>query len=74
MQRDFWTRLKSRKFLSAVLYALFVFCVEVMGWPVSFEAYAAIGAVLGVWVAGESYVDGKPAEFPQFIEVERIEE
>lgn len=74
MQRDFLARLKSRKFLSAAFYALFVFCVEVMGWPVSYEAYAAIGAVLGVWVIGESYVDGKAAELPQLTEVERIVE
>ena len=32
-----------------------------MGWPVSYEAYAAIGGAVGLFILGESYVDGKAA-------------
>lgn len=59
MQRSWKQRLASRKFLSAIGYAVFVFATDVMGWPVSFEAYAAIGGVLGLWILGESYTDGQ---------------
>lgn len=61
-QRDFLTRLKSRKFLSAVFYAAFVLASEVFGWPISYEAYAAIGSAVGLFILGESYVDGKAAD------------
>ena len=60
-QRDFLTRLKSRKFLSAVAYTVFVLTSEVLGWPISYEAYAAIGGAVGLFILGESYVDGKAA-------------
>lgn len=62
MQRNIWTRLKSRKFLSAAFYTLFVIASETLGWPISYEAYAAIAAALGFFVLGESYVDGKAVE------------
>jgi uncharacterized membrane protein len=62
MQRDFITRLKSRKFLSAIGYAVFIFASEVMGWPVSYEAYAAIGGAIGLFILGESYIDSKAVE------------
>lgn len=61
MQRDIRTRLTGRKFLSVVLYCIFVFASEVLGWPISYEAYAAIGGAIGVFVVGESYIDGKAA-------------
>ncbi len=61
MQRDLWTRVKSRKFLSAVFYSAFILASEVFGWPISYEAYAAIGGAVGLFVIGESYVDGKAA-------------
>ncbi len=60
--RSFLTRLKSRKFLYAVGYAVFVFFSEVLGWPVSYEAYAAIGGAIGLFILGESYVDGKAVQ------------
>ena len=62
MQRDFITRLKSRKFLSAVVYALFVLASEVLALPVSYEAYAAIGSAVGIYVISEAYVDGKAVD------------
>lgn len=61
MQRDFLTRLKSRKFLSALAYSAFIFVSEVLGWPIRYEAYAAIGTAVGLFILGESYVDGKAA-------------
>jgi len=61
LQRRFITRLKSRKFLSAVAYCAFIFASEVLGWPVSYQAYAAIGGAVGLYIVSESYVDGNSA-------------
>ncbi len=59
MQRDMWTRIKSRKFLVAVANVIFVFINEVYGAPICREAYWTITGVLIAFIAGESYVDGK---------------
>ncbi|WP_031517474.1 hypothetical protein [Desulfofalx alkaliphila] len=59
MQRDIVTRLKSRKFLSAAFYTCFVLASEVFNLPISYEAYAAIGGVLGLYILGEAYTDGQ---------------
>jgi len=47
--------------LSAAVYSLFILASDVLGWPVSFEAYVAIGGALGLYVVSEAYVDGKAA-------------
>jgi hypothetical protein len=62
MQRSFWTRLKSRKFLSALFSAIFIILNEGLGAPINREAYAWITGVITAFILGESYVDGKAAE------------
>jgi len=59
LQRRFVTRLKSRKLLSAVAYCIFVFASEVLALPVSYQAYAAIGGAVGLYIVSEAYIDGK---------------
>jgi hypothetical protein len=59
MQRSFWTRLKSRKFLSALFSAIFIILNEGLGAPINREAYAWITGVITAFILGESYVDGK---------------
>ena len=59
MQRDFWTRLKSRKFISAVVFAVVVFFAEVLELGIAYPIYYAIAGVLGLFILGESYVDAK---------------
>lgn len=58
LQRRFLTRLKSRKFLSVVAYCIFIFTSEVLSLPVSYEAYAAIGGAVGLYIMSEAYIDG----------------
>ena len=58
-QRDVWTRIKSRKFLSAVVYAVVVFLAEVLDVGIAYEVYYATAAILGLFIIGESYVDAK---------------
>ena len=62
MQRSFWTRLKSRKFLLALVNFIFVVVNEVFGTPIDREAYFAVTGGLIAFILGESYVDGKAAE------------
>lgn len=62
MQRNFWTRLKSRKFLLALVNFIFVVVNEVFGTPIDREAYFAVAGGLIAFILGESYVDGKAAE------------
>ena len=59
MQRDMWTRLKSRKFLSAVANVIFIFTNEVYGAPICRDAYWAVTGGLIAFVLGERYVDGQ---------------
>ena len=59
MQRDIWTRLKSRKFLLALANFIFVVINEVIGTPVDREAYFAITGGIIAFIVGESYVDGQ---------------
>ena len=59
MQRNMWTRLKSRKFLIAVANVIFVFINEVYGAPICREAYYAVTGGLIAFILGESYVDGQ---------------
>jgi len=62
MQRSFWTRLKSRKFLLALANFIFVAVNELSGTPIDREAYYAVTGGLIAFILGESYVDGKAAE------------
>ena len=57
MQRDFWTRLKSRKFLAALANFVFIAVNELSGTPVDREAYFAITGGIIAFIAGESAVD-----------------
>jgi len=59
LQRDIWTRLKSRKFLLALANFLFIVINEVAGAPIDREAYFAITGGIITFIAGESYVDGQ---------------
>jgi|GEM_PF-1051778 len=59
MQRDIWTRLKSRKFLLALANFLFIVINEIAGAPIDREAYFAIAGGIIAFIAGESYVDGQ---------------
>lgn len=59
MQRDIWTRLKSRKFLLALANLIFVFVNEILDTPVDREAYFAITGGIVAFILGESYVDGQ---------------
>ncbi len=58
MQRDIWTRLKSRKFLAALANFLFIVINEIYGAPIDREAYFAITGGIIAFICGESYVDG----------------
>jgi hypothetical protein len=62
MQRDIWTRIKSRKFLLALANFLFVAVNELSGTPIDREAYFAITGGIIAFIAGESFVDGKAVE------------
>jgi hypothetical protein len=62
MQRSFWTRLKSRKFLLALANFIFVAVNELSGTPIDRGAYYAVTGGLIAFILGESYVDGKAAE------------
>jgi hypothetical protein len=59
MQRPFFDRLKSRKFLAALANFGFVGLNEILGAPVDREAYFAITGGVIAFIVGESYVDGK---------------
>ena len=59
MQRDFLTRLKSRKFLLALANFVFVAANELSGTPISRDAYFAITGAIIAWICGESYIDGQ---------------
>ncbi len=59
MQRDIWTRLKSRKFLLALVNFIFVVINEVIGAPIDREAYFAITGGVIAFIVGEAYVDGQ---------------
>ncbi|MEW6540583.1 MAG: hypothetical protein AB1402_03060 [Bacillota bacterium] len=59
MQRPFFDRLKSRKFLVALANFGFVVLNEILGAPVDREAYFAITGGVIAFIVGESYVDGK---------------
>lgn len=62
MQRNIWSRLKSRKFLLALANFGFVVLNEVAGTPVDREAYFAVTGGIIAFIAGESYVDGQAVE------------
>jgi len=62
IQRDFWTRFKSRKFLLALINFIFVAINEISGTPIDREAYFAVTGGMVAFILGESYVDGKAAE------------
>ena len=57
MQRDFWTRVKSRKFLMALANFIFIATNELSGTPIDREAYFAITGGIIAFIAGESAVD-----------------
>lgn len=59
--RTFLTRLKSRKFLSALFSALFIVLNEGLGTPIDRDAYGWITGIVTAFILGESYVDGKAA-------------
>ncbi len=59
MQRDIWTRIKSRKFLLAVANALFIFLNEVIGQPVDPELYWQVTMAVIAFIIGESIVDAQ---------------
>jgi len=59
MQRDIWTRLKSRKFLLAVANLIFIIINEVLERPIDQGAYWAITGGVIAYILGESYVDGQ---------------
>ena len=57
MQRNIWTRLKSRKFLMSVATTLLICINEVVGRPVNEDAYWVIVSLVVAYVLGESAVD-----------------
>ena len=57
MQRDIWTRIKSRKFLLAVGNAVFIFINEVLERPISPEFYWQITTAIIAFIIGESIID-----------------
>lgn len=57
MQRDIWTRLKSRKFLMAVANLIFIIVNEVLERPVDPGAYWAITGGIIAYILGEAYTD-----------------
>lgn len=57
MQRDIWTRLKSRKFLMAVANLIFIIVNEVLERPVDPGAYWAITGGIVAYILGEAYTD-----------------
>lgn len=59
MQRSFWTRFKSRKFLLALANFIFVAANELFGTPIDRKSYFAVTGGLIAFILGESYVDGK---------------
>lgn len=61
IQRDFWTRFKSRKFLLALINFIFVAINEISGTPIDREAYFAVTGGMVAFILGESYVDGEAA-------------
>lgn len=60
--RPFLSRLKSRKFLSALFSAIFIVLNEGLGAPIDRDAYGWLTGVIVAFILGESYVDGKAAE------------
>jgi hypothetical protein len=60
--RPFISRLKSRKFLSALFSAIFIILNEGLGAPIDRDAYGWLTGVIIAFILGESYVDGKAAE------------
>ena len=62
MQRDIWTRLKSRKFLMAVANAGFIFINEVLQHPVDPQFYWQITLAVIAFIPGESVVDAAKKE------------
>ena len=60
--RPFISRLKSRKFLSALFSAIFIVLNEGLGAPIDRDAYGWLTGVIIAFILGESYVDGKAAE------------
>ena len=57
MQRDWLTRLKSRKFLMVVANFIFILINEVLERPVDPGAYWAITGGIVAFVLGEAYTD-----------------
>ena len=62
MQRDIWTRLKSRKFLLAVSSALFIILNEGLGFGIPSDVYGWIVGTIATYIIGEAYTDGKAVE------------
>lgn len=59
MQRDAWTRLKSRKFLLALANFIFITLNEVFSAPIDRGAYFALTGGIIAFILGESYIDGQ---------------
>ena len=59
MQRNIWTRLKSRKFLMSLATTILICINEVIGRPINEDAYWVIVSLVGAYVLGEAYVDGQ---------------
>ena len=59
MQRNFWARIKSRKFLLSLATTILICINEVVGRPINEDAYWVIATLVIGWIAGESYVDGQ---------------
>lgn len=59
MQRDWLTRLRSRKFLMAVAAVLFIGINDVIGRPVNPDSYWQIAGIVISWIAIEGYIDAQ---------------
>ena len=57
MQRNIWTRIKSRKFLLSLATTILICINEVVGRPINEDAYWVIATLVIGWVLGESAVD-----------------
>lgn len=62
MQRDFVTRLKSRKFLYSLATTILILINEAIGRPVNEDAYWVIAALVIGWIIGESAIDACAAK------------
>ncbi len=61
MQREWKERFTSRKFISAVVYAVVVLLAEGFGYEIAYELYYAVGTILGIYIITEGAIDVKGA-------------